>query len=358
MTVFGNNNHQPLVTFKSEKTTVVNEQFTDAQNPSTATENGMAVYPDPATGIVPNTPCEIGVICWNKYQNRYQTNSKSAASGAGGFKSTDIGMKVVCNDADCPPNHMAITSTDGKGDETCTCVENPAAPVVEIELTFWEKVGKLFGVTKTFNAFSDESTIRGEMNQMASRGIDIPAWSFVKMDDSQMSEIPVETFERTFVVPFGTITQTKKVQHPDPANQLGDTNAWRGGKPMFDIKVRSELTPTEGDDTPSSTIEQKVEDPFMPSNAQWELSGLDTWFDNNEQVATTTTTEEEDEDEDEEPEPADTTKAGGSNTGLYIIGGVGVLAAGYLYFIIRNPKAYVQATAIRTGGGLVSQMLG
>ena len=91
--------------------------------------------------------------------------------------------------------------------------------------------------------------------------------------------------------------------------------------------------------------------------AQWELSGLDTWFDNNEQV-TTTTEEEEEEEVEEEPEPADTTKAGGSNTGLYIIGGVGVLAAGYLYFIIRNPKAYVQATAIRTGGGLVSQMLG
>ena len=357
MTVFGNNNHQPLVTFKSEKTTVVNEQFTDAQNPSTATENGMAVYPDPATGIVPNTPCEIGVICWNKYQNRYQTNSKSAAGGAGGFKSTDIGMKVVCNDADCPPNHMAITSTDGKGDETCTCVENPAAPVVEIELTFWEKVGKLFGVTKTFNAFSDESTLLGgEMNPMESRGIDIPAWSFVNMGDSEMLGTPVETFERTFVVPFGTIKQTKKVLHPDPSNsQAGDV--FSGGRPLFDVKVRSELTPTEGDDTQSNFIEKKVVDPFMPDNAQWELSGLDTWFDNNEQVATTTE-EEEEEDEDEEPEPADTTKAGGSNTGLYIIGGVGVLAAGYLYFIIRNPKAYVQATAIRTGGGLVSQMLG
>jgi len=43
---------------------------------------------------------------------------------------------------------------------------------------------------------------------------------------------------------------------------------------------------------------------------------------------------------------------------LYILGGIGVLAAGYLYFIIRNPKAYVQGKAISTAGGLVSQALG
>ena len=47
-----------------------------------------------------------------------------------------------------------------------------------------------------------------------------------------------------------------------------------------------------------------------------------------------------------------------SKTGLYILGGIGVLAAGYLYFIIRNPKAYVQGKAISTAGGLVSQALG
>ena len=205
-----------------------------------------------------------------------------------------------------------------------------------------------------FNAFSDESTIRGEMNQMASRGIDIPAWSFVNMGDSEMLGTPVETFERTFVVPFGTIKQTKKVLHPDPANQVGD--AWVGGKPMFDVKVRSELTPTEGDDTPSSTIEKQVEDPFMPDNAQWELSGLDTWFETTE-----TTEEEEDDSDDEEPDEVAkeiTPPQAESKTGLYILGGIGVLAAGYLYFIIRNPKAYVQGKAISTAGGLVSQALG
>ena len=60
----------------------------------------------------------------------------------------------------------------------------------------------------TFNAFSDESTIRGENNQMASRGIDIPAWTFVNGSDA--NGVPIEMFERTFVVPFGTIKQTKK----------------------------------------------------------------------------------------------------------------------------------------------------
>jgi hypothetical protein len=207
----------------------------------------------------------------------------------------------------------------------------------------------------TFNAFSDESIVTGEDAAngagLESRGIIIPSWDYIMMEEpTEANPIPVEVWERTLVVPFGTIKQTKKVQHPDPANQLV------GGQPLFDIKVRSELTPTEGDDTPSNTIEKKVEDPSSSDTAKWELSGLDTWFDNNEQVATTT--EEDDDDDDDEPEPADTTKAGGSNTGLYIIGGVGLLAAGYLYFIIRNPKAYVQATAIRTGGGLVSQMLG
>jgi hypothetical protein len=211
----------------------------------------------------------------------------------------------------------------------------------------------------TFNAFSDESTLLGgEMNPMESRGIDIPAWSFVNMGDSEMLGTPVETFERTFVVPFGTIKQTKKVLHPDPSNtQAGDV--FSGGRPLFDVKVRSELTPTEGDDTPSSTIEKQVVDPFMPDHAKWELSGLDTWFDNNEQVAT----EEEEEEDSDDEEPDEVAKEitppqAESKTGLYILGGIGVLAAGYLYFIIRNPKAYVQATAIRTGGGLVSQMLG
>ena len=206
-----------------------------------------------------------------------------------------------------------------------------------------------------FNAFSDESTIRGENNQMASKGIDIPAWTFVEVmgqtDYENVDGIPLEMFERTFVVPFGTIKQTKKVQHPDPANQVGD--AWVGGKPMFGVKIRSELTPNEGDDTPSSIIEKQVEDPFMASNAQWELSGLDTWFE--------TAEEEEEDSDDEEPEEVAkdvTPPQAESKTGLYILGGIGVLAAGYLYFIIRNPKAYVQGKAISTAGGLVSQALG
>ena len=46
-----------------------------------------------------------------------------------------------------------------------------------------------------------------------------------------------------------------------------------------------------------------------------------------------------------------------SKVGLYILGGLGLLVAGYLYFIIRNPQAYVQATAIRTGGGLISDLI-
>ena len=33
------------------------------------------------------------------------------------------------------------------------------------------------------------------------------------------------------------------------------------------------------------------------------------------------------------------------------------MAFGYLYFMIRKPKAYVQATAIRTGGNLLGQAL-
>ena len=43
--------------------------------------------------------------------------------------------------------------------------------------------------------------------------------------------------------------------------------------------------------------------------------------------------------------------------GYAILGGIGVMAFGYLYFMIRNPKAYVQATAIRTGGNLLGQAL-
>lgn len=203
-----------------------------------------------------------------------------------------------------------------------------------------------------FNAFSDESTTHPtKTNQMTSRGIDIPDWTFVEVmgqtDYENVDGIPIEMFERTFVVPFGTIKQTKKVQHPDPSNQ-------GAGKPMFGVKVRSELTPNEGDDTPSSIIEKQVEDPFMASNAQWELSGLDTWFETAEE-------EEEEDSDDEEPDEVAkdvTPPQAESKTGLYILGGIGVLAAGYLYFIIRNPKAYVQGKAISTAGGLVSQALG
>ena len=85
----------------------------------------------------------------------------------------------------------------------------------------------------------------------------------------------------------------------------------------------------------------------------WELSGLDSWFE--------TAEEEEDDSDDEEPEEVAkdvTPPQAESKTGLYILGGIGVLAAGYLYFIIRNPKAYVQGKGISTAGGLVSQALG
>jgi hypothetical protein len=43
--------------------------------------------------------------------------------------------------------------------------------------------------------------------------------------------------------------------------------------------------------------------------------------------------------------------------GYAVLGGIGVMAFGYLYFMISNPQAYVQATAIRTGGNLLGQAL-
>ena len=93
----------------------------------------------------------------------------------------------------------------------------------------------------------------------------------------------------------------------------------------------------------------------------WELSGLDEWL-----VPETVEDEEETEDETiDESSPTITSSHPTESKPLfcmtcpagYILGGIGVLALGYMYFIIRNPQAYVQATAIKTGGGLLGQLI-
>tara|TARA_B100000029_G_scaffold116201_1_gene108971 strand:+ start:5906 stop:6712 length:807 start_codon:yes stop_codon:yes gene_type:complete len=220
--------------------------------------------------------------------------------------------------------------------------------------------------TNTFNSepscgglFSDCAMTAGEDGQMTSQGIEIPSWTLVQQSDA--GGIPVESFERTIEVPFGTIVQKKKVSHPDPANQVGD--AWVGGKPTFKMQVISELTPNSDSkytDKQSTTIQDDaIDDPFNPSTTgKWELSGLDDWFTTEKEEEAE---EESDDTDDTEEQPSDLTgkvpAADNSKVGLYILGGIGVLAAGYLYFIIRNPQAYVQATAIRTGGNLLGQAL-
>ena len=92
----------------------------------------------------------------------------------------------------------------------------------------------------------------------------------------------------------------------------------------------------------------------------WELSGLDDWL----------VPEEEEEEEDEtvdESSPTITTTSSRPTESKplfcmscpagYILGGIGLLAGAYMYFIIRNPKAYVQATAITSGAGLLGKLI-
>ena len=106
-----------------------------------------------------------------------------------------------------------------------------------------------------------------------------------------------------------------------------------------------------------------IEDGTMTPHGVWELSGLDEWL-----VPATVEEEEEEETEDEtidESSPTITSSHPTESKPLfcmtcpagYILGGIGVLALGYMYFIIRNPQAYVQATAIKTGGGLLGQLI-
>lgn len=203
--------------------------------------------------------------------------------------------------------------------------------------------------TKSFNAFSDEAVATTdpeviESIQAISQEIEIPVWTFTETTDSNGH--PTEKFERTIETSFGSVTQHKEVVHPPP----------------FGVTIHSIFTDADNETLETTLTKQNVHDPFTVSDNEtlsdysvWELSGLDDWLvpeeeeetDDDETVITTTT-----------PEPTEskplfckTCPAG------YILGGIGVLVAGYLYFIIRNPKAYVQATAITSGAGLLGKLI-
>lgn len=203
---------------------------------------------------------------------------------------------------------------------------------------------------KSFNAFSDEAvaTTDDPSIQAISQEIEIPVWTFTENTDSNGH--PTEKFERTIDTPFGSVTQHKEVLHPDPATMQGH--------PTFDVTIHSVFTDANNE-TSERTDTQTVQDPHM--FGEWELSGLDEWL-------VPETVEDDEDDEDEEPEELASGKESSKPTESkplfcmscpagYILGGIGVLAGAYMYFIIRNPQAYVQATAIRTGGGLVGQLL-
>ena len=203
--------------------------------------------------------------------------------------------------------------------------------------------------TKSFNAFSDEATAKTDdpSIQSISQDIEIPIWTFTGTTDNGH---PTEKFERTIESSFGSVTQHKEVVHPPP----------------FGVTIHSIFTDTNNETSETTLTKQNVRDPFIVSDNEtlseygvWELSGLDDW------LAPEIVEEEEEEETDDEtvittttPEPTEskpffcmTCPAG------YILGGIGVLVAGYLYFIIRNPKAYVQATAITSGAGLLGKLI-
>ncbi len=208
--------------------------------------------------------------------------------------------------------------------------------------------------TKSFNAFSDESITKTDdpSIQAISQDIEIPIWTFTETTDSNGH--PLEKFERTFDTPFGSVTQHKEVSHPPP----------------FGVTIHNTLTNADNETLETTLTQDNVRDPFTGSEDEtvrdyhiWELSGLDEWLVPEEEEQEEET-EEETVDESSEQPIADnfdkteskplfcmTCPAG------YILGGIGVLALGYMYFIIRNPQAYVQATAIRTGGGLLGQLI-
>ena len=205
---------------------------------------------------------------------------------------------------------------------------------------------------KSFNAFSDEATAVDDPSiQAISQDIEIPIWTFTEATDSNGN--PTEKFERTIDTPFGSVTQHKEVLHPPP----------------FGVTVHSIFTDANNETSETTVTQQGVRDPFsviedgtMTPHGVWELSGLDEWL-----VPATVEEEEEEETEEEEGEKSTTSDFSKTESkpffcwscpGGYILGGIGVLAMGYLYFIIRNPQAYVQATAIKTGGGLVGRLIG
>ena len=202
---------------------------------------------------------------------------------------------------------------------------------------------------KSFNAFSDESVTKTDdpSIQSISQDIEIPVWSFTEATDSNGH--PLEKFERTFDTPFGSVTQHKEVSHPPP----------------FDVTIHNTLT-TDTETLEKTLTKTNVKDPFTLAEEEnmreyhvWELSGLDEWLVPEEE-------EEQEEEETEEVEETSTDDVDKTESkplfcmtcpAGYILGGIGVLALGYMYFIIRNPQAYVQATAIKTGGGLLGQLI-
>jgi len=197
--------------------------------------------------------------------------------------------------------------------------------------------------TKSFNAFSDEAvaTTDDPSIQAISQDIEIPIWTFTETTDSNGH--PTEKFERTIESSYGSVTQHKEVLHPDPATMQGH--------PTFDVTIHSVFTDANNE-TSERTDTQTVQDPHMFS--EWELSGLDEWLvpeTEEEETVDESSTATSSEPTESKPLFCKTCPAG------YILGGIGVLAGAYMYFIIRNPQAYVQATAIKTGGGLVGQLL-
>ncbi len=197
--------------------------------------------------------------------------------------------------------------------------------------------------TKSFNAFSDEAvaTTDDPSIQAISQDIEIPIWTFTETTDSNGH--PTEKFERTIESSYGSVTQHKEVLHPDPATMQGH--------PTFDVTIHSVFTDANNE-TSERTDTQTVQDPHM--FGEWELSGLDEWLvpeTEEEETVDESSTATSSEPTESKPLFCKTCPAG------YILGGIGVLAGAYMYFIIRNPQAYVQATAIKTGGGLVGQLL-
>ena len=206
--------------------------------------------------------------------------------------------------------------------------------------------------TKSFNAFSDEATAKTDdpSIQAISQDIEIPIWTFTEATDSNGH--PTEKFERTIDTPFGSVTQHKEVSHPPP----------------FGVTIHNTITNADNETLETTLTKEDVKDPFTESEDEtvrdyhiWELSGLDEWL-----VPETVEDEEETEDETiDESSPTTSSHHPTESKPLfcktcpagYILGGIGLLAGAYMYFIIRNPKAYVQATAISSGAGLIGKLI-